>query len=222
MNCMKKHIPCRKIVFLLIALSLFMLIGGITIRVFSKKHIDYSAIKINGVVLPVPQAISAFSLTDTHGNTFTQKNLEHTWNMMFFGFTHCGMVCPVTLDALSKMYKLLQHELPQNQLPQIVFISVDPERDTQGRIDEYLTAFNPHFIGLRAEATKTFALEKQLHIAAIKMQADLPAKNHYTINHSSEILLFNPAGKLQAYFSYPHDPLQMSKDYQFMIKTFKG
>lgn len=174
-------------------------------------------IKIDGVFLPQAKEIIDFQLTDNHGKPFTKENLKGHWTMLFFGFTNCGMVCPTTMAALNKMYLTLEKELPENQLPHVVMISVDPERDSVKRMNEYVTAFNSHFIGARGDMAVTEALEKQLSIAAVKMQAEGTGKNHYSINHSAEILLFNPDAKLQAYLAYPHLPEQMVKDYKLIV-----
>ena len=123
------------------------------------------------------------------------------------------------MAALNQMYQALQRELPDNKLPQVVLVSVDPERDTVEKMNEYVTAYNSHFIGVRAEIAETIALEKQLHIAVAKMQADGQGKNHYMINHSAEIMLFNPDAKLQAYLSYPHQAAQMIKDYKLILNA---
>lgn len=188
----------------------------------AQKGAEKAAIKIDGVFFSQPTEISDFNLTDNHGRAFTRENLKGHWTMMFFGFTNCAMVCPTTLDSLNKMYHQMQKEMPANQLPQIAFISVDPDRDTIEKINDYVTGFNTHFIGARAEIPETIALEKQLHIVAAKMNVDYQGENHYTINHSAEILLFNPQAKLQAYFSYPHEPEQMVKDYKLILTTLKG
>lgn len=161
-------------------------------------------VKVNGVFLPVAQEVGAFKLTDHHGKDFTQDNLKGHWTFLFFGFTNCDYVCPNTMVSLNKMYKQLQAELPDSKLPQVVLVSVDPDRDTVARMKNYVSAFNSNFIGVRADIEKTIALEKQFHIAAAKMQAEKQGKDRYTINHTAEILVINPNGKLQAYLSYPH------------------
>jgi protein SCO1/2 len=176
---------------------------------------DNKAIQMQeGVYLPQPRTdIMDFKLTDNHGKPFTRDNLKGHWTMMFFGFTNCGLVCPTTLAALRDMYKTLQKTLPADQLPQVVMVSVDPERDTVKRMNDYVTSFDPHFIGARADIDETVQLEKNLHIAAAKIESN----GHYTINHSAEILLFNPLGQLQAFLTYPHHAPQMVKDYQDIL-----
>jgi len=176
-----------------------------------------SNIKIEGVVLPQSKEIAKFQLTDNHGNAFTNDNLKGHWTMLFFGFTNCGMVCPTTMAALNRMYKELEKELPADKLPQVVLVTVDPERDTTEKLDEYVNAFNSHFIGARTELAETLLLEREFSIAAVKMQADGMAKNNYSINHSAEILLINPDGKIKAYFSYPHKAEKMVKDYKLIL-----
>ena len=173
-------------------------------------------VKIDGLYLTTPKEMINFELTDNQGKTFTKANLNGHWTMMFFGFTNCGMVCPVTMAELNGMYKILQQKLPDNQLPEVVMVSVDPERDTVERMDEFVNAFNPHFIGARAEMPQIATLETALHLAAVKMQVG-EKKEQYTINHSAEIMVFNPQGQLQAFLSYPHKAQRMAEDYQAML-----
>lgn len=179
-------------------------------------------VKINGLYLPKATDVSDFKLTDNHGKTFTVENLKGHWTMLFFGFTNCAMVCPTTMDALNKMYKILEKDLPADKLPQVVLVSVDPDRDTVERMDDYVNSFNKSFIGVRTEIEDTVKLEKQFHIAAAKMEVDGQGKNHYTVNHSAEILLINPDAKVQAYLSYPHTPETMVTDYKTILNTLKG
>lgn len=208
----------RKIIFTILAI--IALIAAIEIYFgVMQRHENASNVKIDGIFLSSPKEINHFNLSASTGKPFTKDNLTGQWTMMFFGFTNCSMVCPTTMAALNNMYKLLQKDLSANEMPQIVMVSVDPDRDTVKRMKEYVTAFNPNFIGARADIRETVTLEKQLHIAAAKMQVDGEGKNHYTINHSAEILLFNPKGELQAYLSFPHQPEQMAKDYKQIIKA---
>lgn len=213
MSAQKSHVRTIGLVLLITGLFAFFIIYFGMIR----PSLQPKEIQIDGTYLSASTPINDFKLTDNHGNPFTHENLIGHWTMLFFGFTNCGMVCPTTMASLSTMYKTLQAELPDQKLPQIVFISVDPDRDSVSRVNEYVTAFNPHFMGARGEITDTVALEKQLHIVAAKIQVDGMGKDNYTINHSAEILLVNPQGKLQAYFSFPHAPDQMVKDYKLII-----
>lgn len=175
-------------------------------------------VKINGVFLANAKEINDFQLSSTQEKSFSKANLNGHWTMMFFGFTNCGMVCPTSMAALNGMYKLLEKDLPPTSMPQVVMVSIDPDRDTVQRMKEYVTSFNPNFLGARADINETIKLEKQLHITAAKIQ-NSPEKNDYYFNHSAEVLIFNPKGQLQAYLSYPHNAEEMAKDYKLILKA---
>ncbi len=202
------------IVFAVIA-GITMYYGKITKQ--AKPNTAVKNVQIDGTWLPEAKSISDFSFTDNKGQAFTQSDLTGHWSFVFFGFTNCGYVCPTTMAELAKMYKTLEKELPAKEMPQIIMVSVDPARDSVERMNSYVTAFDPHFIGLRASAEKTLPVEKELHIVAVKMQQEQSTKDQYTINHSAEIMLFNPQGQLQAYLSFPHTAEQMVKDYKAVL-----
>lgn len=200
------------ILLLLVTLAAIVIYFGTVTKTTSVE-----TVKIDGMYLPTPKEMMNFQLTDNTGKSYTQANLKGHWTMMFFGFTNCGMVCPTTMAALNDMYIMLKKDLPAERLPSVVMVSVDPDRDSVERMNEYVHAFNPVFIGARAEMPQIEALEKELHLVAVKMQADGKAKNQYTINHSAEIMVFNPEGELQAFLSYPHKADQMVQDYKAIL-----
>ena len=207
-----------KLVFTILA-ALAVMIGAVLyFGVLQARPVEAKA-KIDGVYLPESKRIEDFKLVDNAGQTFTQDNLKGHWTLMFFGFTNCGMVCPTTMSALNKMYNTLSAELPVEKMPQVVMVSVDPDRDSIQRMNEYVTSFNPHFIGARAEIAQIEKMQQAFHLVAVKMQADGQDKDHYTINHSAEIVVINPQGELQAFMSAPHEPEQMAKDYKSMLLT---
>lgn len=170
---------------------------------------SHTTIHIHGTYIPSPLAITEFHCIDNHGMPFSKKNLQGRWSIIFFGFSSCEMICPTTLAELNKMYQRLQGDLPKEQLPQVIFISVDPERDSVQKLNKFINSFNPNFIGLRASEAQTLALAKQFHITV---------SQGATINHSMEILLINPDARVQAYFAYPHHAQQLVVDYKQVLK----
>lgn len=179
-------------------------------------YASHSSALLNGFYLPTATEINNFHLTDSQGHKLDKQHLKGQWTLMFFGFTNCAMICPKTLSALNKMYQDLETSLPKNNLPKIVFISIDPERDTPARIQSYLHAFNSHFIGAAYQAD-TALLMKQLNIAVARIKASDEGNDHYTLDHTAQIFIFNPAGKLQAYLDYPHEAERLIADYKTIL-----
>lgn len=165
-------------------------------------------VNIHGVYMDKPIEITGLNFLDHNGKNFSKKNLQGHWSMVFFGYTSCPMICPTTMTQLDSMYKLLQQELQPKQLPQIIFISVDPDRDTIENLKLFIEKFNPRFIGLRADSLETARLEKELHVT-------VTGKDN--INHSMDILLINPQGKVQAYFRFPHRAEELASDYRAIV-----
>ena len=176
-----------------------------------------SALKVDGTILREPRVIHSFQLTAGNGQPFTQKNLQGHWSLMFFGFTNCGYVCPTTLAALSKMYNQLKQDLPATQLPHVVMVSVDPERDSAARIQSYVTSFNPAFEGARADLPALKQLSNQMNVVFTKLKSKDGNPKHYMVNHSAEVMLLDPNGNLRAFFSFPHTAQQMIHDYESIM-----
>ena len=166
------------------------------------------AIKIHGTYMNSPNDITAVHLIDNDGKPFNRQNLLGHWTMLFFGFTHCPMICPTTLSLLNNMYKLLEKKLPDKQLPHIMLISVDPDRDSEEVLTQYVHGFNTQFTAARANVTDILAFEQQLHLVV---------SGNNPLNHSMDIILVNPDAKVQAYFSYPHQADELAKDYKAIV-----
>lgn len=168
--------------------------------------------------LPLPQDIQPFHLTDKNNQIFNLKNLKNHWSFVFFGFTHCQMVCPTALSNLKEMQQQLQHN-HINPLPQIVFISVDPENDTASQLSEYLQSFDVRFEGASGDKQQLDALTKQFNVVYSKVYPQ-GTDHDYSIEHSGTIFLVNPKGELYAVFTAPHDPKKMADDFAKMAKNY--
>lgn len=177
----------------------------------SKEQMTALEAQVKGTVLNKPRLITQFDLQDDEGQPFTNKNLQGRWSYIFFGFTNCGYICPMTMDKLAKTYALLQkhHVKP----PQVIFVSVDPERDTTAKIHQYVKAFNPNFVGVRTTKEALASISDDLSVVYTKVSKGDSKKGNYDINHSGTIMLIDPHGKLYAVFSQPHDVENLAKDY---------
>lgn len=210
----------KKALVILTALALIM--AGIIADIFYSKHQEAKtrAAKsaFHGTLLDMPRPVKAFSLTRTDGVPFTQASLRDQWTMIFFGFTHCGLVCPTTMAELGKMYRMLE-EKHVSPLPQVVMISIDPERDDLAGLGNYVKAFNSNFYGARGSEQMTKAMTKALGIAYAKVAANPDGSSlRDDIEHTGAVMLFNPMGKLAAFFTGPHQAKVLGDDYAWLIQ----
>ena len=126
---------------------------------------------------------SDFSLNDVNNNLITEKSFQGPLTALFFGFTHCPDVCPMTLNKLNVLLEELKKD---KKTLKVFFISIDPERDTQIVMKDYLSSFDGKFIGITGEPEKIFILSKSWGIKSEKIFSE---NGDYTVNHSSPIIL---------------------------------
>jgi protein SCO1/2 len=150
-------------------------------------------------VLPAPTALPEFELTDHTGTAQTQEMFKDGWHLLFFGFTHCPDICPTTLAALSSAQKALSEAGSEN-VPGIVLVSVDPERDSPEQLADYISHFGAESVALTGEEIAVRNLTEPLFIYFRKVPL---GEDDYTVDHSSVVLLVNPDGEFHALFSGP-------------------
>ena len=126
---------------------------------------------------------SSFTLTDVNNNPITEKSFQGPATALFFGFTHCPDVCPMTLNKLNIISEQLKKE---NKSLKVFFISIDPERDTPEVMRDYLSSFGDQFIGITGEPEKIFKLSQSWSIVSQKIFSE---NGEYTVNHSSPVIL---------------------------------
>jgi len=154
---------------------------------------------VRGVTAPA--AIGGpFQLTDQAGETVTDKNLEGKPTLIFFGFTHCPDVCPTTLFELSEVMKWLGRDADRTG---VLFITVDPERDTPAMLKDYMSNFDPHVRGLTGDPAAVEAALKTYRVYAKK----IPLKDgDYTMDHTAVVYLMDKDGRFIAPFNLKQTP----------------
>ena len=126
---------------------------------------------------------SDFSLKDMNNNTITQKSLDGPLTAIFFGFTNCPDVCPMTLNKMDIVLDKLGNKKKDIK---VFFISVDPERDTPEVVKDYLSNFDNKFIGITGDPEKIFLLYKSWGVMSKKIFLD---NGEYNIDHSTPVIL---------------------------------
>jgi protein SCO1/2 len=203
-----------KMIGLLAVFAIIALGVGTWIQVKANKKQNLEL--VDATLLQKSLALKPFHLVGAEGKTFTNKNLEGHWSMLFFGFTHCTMLCPTTMSRLNQAYEMLEKSKAA-ALPQVVFISVDPERDNPKRIQKYVQHFNPHFMGATGSTAELNALTHELGVAYMK--AAKSGEKDYDIQHSGNVLIINPKGEWVAVLSTPQDAKSVADDFQKIISN---
>lgn len=166
--------------------------------------------QIQGMILTPPKPIEPFQLTDHHGKPLTNAVFKHRWTLLFIGYTQCPDVCPAALTTLKSVHALMQEQ--QLEAPAVVFISIDPERDTPEILKQYVRYFNQDFMSATSNNIKALdKLAENLSIYYRKvpgMSGDIN-NDDYLMEHSAAFMLINPDGQLQSYLTAPHTPMQI-------------
>ncbi|HEX2791903.1 MAG TPA: SCO family protein [Steroidobacteraceae bacterium] len=158
----------------------------------------------SGTWLPQPRALAEFHLQDLSGAEFDLESLRHQPTLLFFGFTNCPDVCPTTLATLTQVQRAAP--LPGTR---VVFVTIDPERDSAANLQVYLGAFSKSFIGARGSAAALAPLLKS--VGAIAVRQNLP-DGSYTMDHSATLYLLDTGGRLVAVFSPPFSAPKLTAD----------
>ena len=155
-----------------------------------------------------------FSLLDTNGNIKTMADYKGKVVVIFFGFTQCPDVCPTTLTEMEDALKLLG---PKADKVQVIFITVDPERDTASVLAQYVPAFNPRFIGLRpADEAGLEKVAKDFRIYYKKVPGSKPGS--YTMDHSAGSYVFDQNGQLRLYIKHAQGPEVLAHDLKNILQ----
>lgn len=140
-----------------------------------------------------------FTLTDDNGHTVTDATFKGHPFLVFFGYTHCPDICPTTLYELSQVMKALGPQTPVK----VLFVTVDPARDTAKVMKNYLSSFDPHIVGLIGNAKQTQAIERAYRVYVHKVPA---TGGDYTMDHTSIIYLMDKDGHFVSVFNLNRAP----------------
>ena len=171
-------------------------------KVLTPKNLSIEEFKDLGVYLREPaRNIRDFELINTDNKPFSQEDFIGNWNLIFFGFSFCPDICPITMSLLAKVQSSL--ETDEKNKVDFFMVTVDPERDSPATLRMYLDNFSKTFIGLTGTLDQIYNFSTQVNapFSPVLNQEG----SHYTVDHSGNIILINPEGKLAGIFKMPHD-----------------
>ena len=163
-------------------------------------------------LLPQPRELPAFSLQQSDRTQLVPGELKGHWTVVFLGFTHCPDICPTTLAELAQAQKQWA-ALPDSTRPRVLFVSVDPERDTPDRIGEYAHAFHRDTLAATADVPALEAFAKSLSLVFMKVPpaAGAPA-DQYNVDHSAALAVLDPQGRMAGVIQPPLAPKTIATD----------
>lgn len=188
--------------FALLCLVLGALSAKQLFAALANKPLELESIQL----LPEPKPLPQVLLRTAEGEAFTREKFHRHWSLVFFGFTSCPDFCPMELQMLGKLLKRAQQH---DVLLQVIFVSVDPERDSSERLAGYVKFFHPHIVGLRGDnpAIANFsrffgaAYDRSAiinnKVLSVPAGAVMPAVagDQYLVNHSTRVFLIDPQGQ---------------------------
>jgi protein SCO1 len=148
------------------------------------------------------QLLTPFALTDHHQQAVTLFSFNKKWTFLYFGYTHCHSDCPQTLQVLKQVYDLIE-TAEEVKNTQVLFITVDPQRDTVEQLANYVPYFSRHFLGVTGELNPLTQLTQSLSVTYQRVSKH-GSENDYTLDHTTSIFLIDPLGRLRARFLPPH------------------
>lgn len=195
----------------LIQVGVFFLLGAAVI--VQGSGLLSGPYQYQGSVIDPPLPAADFDLPSTRGGHFQLSEEEGDVVLLFFGFTHCPDVCPTTLNDYQQIKARLGEEAAEVEF---VFLTVDPERDTLAKLEEYLDYFDPEFVGLSAPAE---ALEPVWEAYGVYHQKrEVGSAGGYLIDHTARIYVINTAGELQLTFPQGMAPEAMAEDIDHLLE----
>ena len=171
-------------------------------KMTSKVSLTNDQLKDLGLYLIEPaRELGEFKLIDSFNNEFVPDYFKGRWNALFFGFTFCPDICPITMGMLSRIEKELG--LVAEDKIKVFLVSVDPDRDTPEQLKIYLENFNDKFVGLTGgiDQIYNFATRVNAPFSPVINSED----PNYTVDHYGSIVVINPEGKYAGFFRTPHE-----------------
>jgi len=181
---------------------------------------DQTPALLRDVVLDPPHALGPVDLIDHRRNTVSAERFKGHWTFVLFGYMHCPDVCPLTLNQLRVVKQAIsERSAAAVALVQVFFVSVDPARDTLERLAEYVTQFDPDFLGISGELQAIGGFERAM--GAFHRYGAKDASGYYAVQHSAEVFLIDPTATLTAKFEPPMDPKLVARQLSVLAGRYE-
>ena len=199
----------RKTVYILVAVIAVVL--GLTFNKYvNRPSMTKEQLSQTGTVLfETPRAVEFKGLQDHNGNAFKSDQFKEGWTLVYFGYTFCPDICPITLSQLNKLDAKLKDKNPElAKKMRYLMVSVDPRRDTAEKLKNYVPHFNPDFVGLTGDIKNIHSLTVQMNIPFTPVIE--PEDEFYLVDHGANLAVINPRGDYHGFIRPPLEPEKLA------------
>jgi protein SCO1/2 len=187
--------------FMALILALFLS------RFYTPRELTLDEYKTLGAYfIDPPRQLAEFKLIDDSNEIFLPEHFQDKWNILFFGFTYCPDICPLTMKQMSDVKQALEEKSDNIR---VFLVTVDPDRDKPENMRVYLDNFDKNFIGLTGEIDQIYKFSTQVNAPFFPV-VNNPEPN-YTVDHSGSLVLISPDAKYAGFFRAPHDTVKLTK-----------
>ena len=203
----------RNVIFIL--LILFSITGLFTYFQSLPSLLEKKPSLITGKILVRPMEIDNFELIDQNNEVFNKKSLEGGWTVLFFGYTNCPDVCPTTIYKLAEIKNGIKKDLPSANF-NTVLVTLDPDRDSSERLDEYIGYFDETMLGVTGTYENIQSFTSSLSVFYQRINKE----EGYDFNHTASIFVFDKDGSLFATMSPANTIGELESDFFTILNNF--
>ena len=203
----------RNVIFIL--LILFSITGLFTYFQSLPSLLEKKPSLITGKILVRPMEIDNFELIDQNNEVFNKKSLEGGWTVLFFGYTNCPDVCPTTIYKLAEIKNGIKEDLPSANF-NTVLVTLDPDRDSAERLDEYIGYFDETMLGVTGTYENIQSFTSSLSVFYQRINKE----EGYDFNHTASIFVFDKDGSLFATMSPANTVEEIESDFFTILNNF--
>jgi protein SCO1/2 len=204
----------RNIIFILFIL--FGISGLFTYFQSLPSLLEKKPILATGKILARPMEIDQFELIDQNNAAFNNKSLEGVWTVVFFGYTNCPDVCPTTIYKLAEIKNGIKEKLPSTDF-NTVLVTLDPDRDSAQRLDEYIGYFDETMLGVTGTYENIQSFTSSLSVFYQRINKE----EGYDFNHTASIFVFDKNGLLFATMSPANTIGELTEDFYTILNNFQ-
>ena len=203
----------RNVIFII--LILFSITGLFTYFQSLPSLLEKKPSLITGKILVRPMEIDNFELIDQNNEAFNKKSLEGGWTVLFFGYTNCPDVCPTTIYKLAEIKNGIKEDLPSANF-NTVLVTLDPDRDSSERLDEYIGYFDETMLGVTGTYENIQSFTSSLSVFYQRINKE----EGYDFNHTASIFVFDKDGSLFATMSPANTVGELESDFFTILNNF--